>query len=126
MAVEVLGEFPHEDAAEVVLAYGIADFRRRRGWAVVGDEAEGCIHRIQQIGSLSNIVEILGPGAGGYQLLDLHVGYGWNSEIAAVSVVGAERPEAIDIEGISIESGAQIDLLGGNVELASRPAGRHR
>lgn len=120
MAVVVLGEFPQEDAAQVALAQGVGDFGRGRGRVVVADETVRLRVGVEQIRGRREVVEIFGPLSRGKKLFDLCVGDGGGSGISAESIVRAECPEIIDIEGVTVESGAEIDLLGGYGEERER------
>src|ERR1700685_4269454 len=111
LAVVVLRKFPHEDAAQAAGFESGVDFERGGGGSVVGDEADVIGIAVDQVWGLRERIGVGGPATGGNELLDLLV------VEADGCFASAEIPEAIDVEAVAVEGGAEIYLLGGNVEL---------
>ena len=111
VAVVVLRAFPHENAARPLVFQGVTDFQRGRSGSVVGDEADVIRIAIGEIWGFGERIGVSGPASGGDELLDLMIGK--TQSVLTSAIV----PEAVDVEAVSVERGAEIDLRGRNVEL---------
>ena len=111
-SVIVLRKLPHENPAQMFLAYRILHFFFGRGWIVVGDKTERREVGIQQIRGLGQTVPVFSPSQF-QQLLDLRVGDGRGSLIATQIMIRAKKPQAFDVKRVTAKCRPRLIFAAG-------------